>query len=590
MSRGSRNRRKGVTFRLGRYMGKVRALPPEVISKIAAGEVVERPASVVKELVENSLDAGSMEVKVEVQAGGRKLVRVTDDGEGMSPEDALLALQRYSTSKIENERDLFAIRTFGFRGEALSAIAAVSKMKVVSRKDGELAGVELRVEGGVLKGSEAVGCPLGTSVEVRDLFFNIPARLKFMKTQGTELGHIGEVMARIALANDRTHFQLFHDGKILANYAVREDPSSRLAEALGRETSEKLHFFRIRSGETEVSGYAGEPGFNRANARAIYLFVNRRPVRDRLLTHAVLEAYRNLIPQDRYPVTILFLELPPYAVDVNVHPSKWEIKFADSEAVHRIVIRGIREVLDKAPWLTEGRRPIKEMESRETWGDYRPAKAETPFPLKISESFELNRRPRDREAPTRGAFLGQVGKTYLLFESSDGLDLIDQHAAHERILFDRLLEEFSRGLIPKQSLLFPEIIEVPINEAQAIEEHLMELERLGFAVETSGERTFWVKSVPEILANREPIETLKEVIREIASWGKDASLQRSFDPCLQKMACRGAVQASQALCPEEATALMADLQSCISPSHCPHGRPTLLKITISDLEKMFRRK
>lgn len=571
-------------------MGKIKILPPEIVAKIAAGEVVERPASIVKELVENALDAGSTEVKVEVQAGGRKLIRVTDDGEGMTPEDALLALQRYSTSKIENERDLFAIRTFGFRGEALSAIAAVSKMKVVSRKDGELAGVELQVEGGVLKGSEAVGCPLGTSVEVRDLFFNIPARLKFMKTQGTELGHIGDLMAKIALANDRTHFQLSHDGNMLANYPVREDPSSRLAEALGKEASEKLHFFRIRSGQIEVSGYAGEPGFNRANARGIYLFVNRRPVRDRLLTHAVLEAYRNLIPQDRYPVTILFVELPPFAVDVNVHPSKWEIKFADSEAVHRTVIRGIREVLDRTPWLTEGRRPIKEKESRETWGDYRPAKAETPFPLKMNESFELDRRPRDREATSRGTFLGQVGKTYLLFESSDGLELIDQHAAHERILFDRLMEEFSRGLIPKQSLLFPEIIEVPINEAQAIEEHSLELERLGFAVETSGERTFWVKSVPEILAGREPIETLKEIIREIASWGKDAGLPRSFDPFLQTMACRGAVQASQALGPEEATALMADLQSCTSPSHCPHGRPTLLKITISDLEKMFRRR
>ncbi len=224
-------------------MGKVKTLPPEIVSKIAAGEVVERPASVVKELVENALDAGSTEIKVEIQDGGRKVIRVTDDGEGMSPEDAVLSLQRYSTSKIERAEDLFAIRTFGFRGEALSSIAAVSKMRIVTRKDGQLAGVELRIEGGVFQGSEEIGCPLGTSVEVRDLFFNIPARLKFLKTPGTELGQIGEVMAKIALANDRTHFQLFHNGKLLANYPTREDFSSRLAEALGKDSRRKDVFF-----------------------------------------------------------------------------------------------------------------------------------------------------------------------------------------------------------------------------------------------------------------------------------------------------------------------------------------------------------
>ena len=570
-------------------MGKIKVLPPEIISKIAAGEVVERPASVVKELVENALDAGSREVKVELEAGGRKRVRVTDDGEGMSPEDALLALQRYSTSKIENERDLFAIRTFGFRGEALSAIAAVSRMKVVTRKDGELAGVELQVEGGALQGTETVGCPLGTMVEVRDLFFNIPARLKFMKTQGTELGHIGDLMARAALANDRVHFRLSHEGKLLANYPVREDSSSRLAEALGKETCEKLHFFRMREGEIEVSGYAGDPGFNRANARGIYLFVNRRPVRDRLLTHAVLEAYRNILPQDRYPVTVLFVEVPPSEVDVNVHPSKWEIKFSDSEAVHRSVMRGIRAMLDKTSWPTVGRKPTEE-EAREAGGGYGDLKAEPSFSLHLGEISEKDRRSGDGEVSARGNFLGQVGKTYLLFETPDGLNLIDQHAAHERILFERLREAFSRGSIPKQSLLFPESIELPIDDAQTAEEHLPDLERLGFAVEPSGDRTYWVKSVPEILAVRGPVEALKEIIGEIASWGKRANPERTFDPLLQMMACRGAVQASQAMGPEEATALMVGLQGCASPAYCPHGRPTLLTITIPDLEKMFGRK
>jgi DNA mismatch repair protein MutL len=568
-------------------MGQIKALPPEIISKIAAGEVVERPASVVKELVENALDARSTEIKVDVQAGGRKLIRVADDGEGMTPEDALLSLQRYSTSKIESEEDLFAIRTFGFRGEALSSIAAVSKMKIITRKNDGLAGVELKIEGGVLRGSEAIGCPPGTTVEVRDLFFNIPARLKFLKTQGTELSHIGEVMARIGLANDRTHFQLFHDGKLLANYPVREDPSSRLSEALGRESAEKMHFFRTRNGEMEVAGFAGEPGLNRPNSRGIYLFVNRRPVRDRLLTHAVMEAYRNLIPKDRYPVVILFVQLPPSSVDVNVHPSKWEVKFANSEIVHRSIVLGIREMLESTPWLLEGRGPKEEL--RETPGTYFRPKVDPSFPLKPQEALELERRARNHE-PTRTPFLGQIANTYLLFESSDGLTLIDQHAAHERVLLERLLKEFSLGSIRRQPLLFPEIIEVSLPEAKATEEHLTQLERIGFEVDPCGERTFWMKSVPEILATREPIHTLKEIIIQISSWGKDTSLQRSFDPLLQMMACRGAIQASQAMSQEEATALMTDLQGCTSPSHCPHGRPTLLKITISDLEKMFGRK
>jgi len=334
-------------------MGKIKALPPEVVAQIAAGEVVERPASVVKELIENSLDAGSREIKIEIQSGGKKLIRVIDDGEGMTPEDARAAIQRYSTSKIESAEDLFAIESFGFRGEALSSIASVSRMKIITRKDNALGGVEINIEGGEFREAHEVGCPPGTLVEARDLFFNIPARLKFLKAQGTELSFIGELVAKIALANPQTHFQLFHDGKLLAHYPIRENLSSRLAEALGREAAAHLHSFEYKNGGMEIRGYAGEPGLTRSNARGIYLFVNRRPVHDRLLSHAVLEAYRHLIPKDRYPVTILFIEVPPADVDVNVHPSKWEIKFVDSAAVHRSVLHSIRRVLEKAPWLRE---------------------------------------------------------------------------------------------------------------------------------------------------------------------------------------------------------------------------------------------
>ena len=566
-------------------MGKIKALPPEVVSQIAAGEVVERPASVVKEFIENSLDAGSREIKIEIQSGGKKLIRVTDDGEGMTPEDARSAIQRYSTSKIESAEDLLAIQSFGFRGEALSSIASVSRLKIITRKDNTLGGVEINIEGGVQKEAREVGCPSGTLVEARDLFFNIPARLKFLKSQGAELSFIGELVAKIALANPQTHLQLFHDGKLLAHYPVRENLSSRLAEALGREAAEQLYIFEYKNGRVRIHGYAGEPGLTRSNARGIYLFVNRRPVHDRLLSHAVLEAYRHLIPKDRYPLTILFVEVHPADVDVNVHPSKWEIKFVDSATIHRSVLLSIRRLLEKAPWLREKE---EKKELKETPGFYIPPQANSIAPLKQGVLGE--EAWRGGKFLSQISFLGQIDKTYLLFKSSEGLILVDQHAAHERVLWERLWKEFSSEKIRRQSLLFPETVEFSFSEAKTAEEHLLDMGRMGFEVIPSGKRTFWVKAVPEILASREPLQALKEMIGQISSWGKEVDLQSSFDALLNMMACRGAVPAFQGMNEQEAATLLDDLQKCVSPSRCPHGRPTLLKITIADLEKMFGRK
>lgn len=570
-------------------MGKIKVLSQEIIAKIAAGEVVERPASVVKELVENALDAGSLTVKVEVQGGGRKLVRVTDDGEGMSPEEASLALRRYSTSKIETLEDLFAIHTFGFRGEALSSIAAVSRTKVVTRKDGQLSGVEITVEGGALLGSGETGCPLGTSVEVADLFFNVPARLKFLKTPGTELAHIGEVIAKIALANPKTQFQLFHEGKPLAHYPVRDDPAARIVEALGKEVAGKMYFFQSRNGGVKVEGYAGEPGLNRPNARGIYLFVNRRPVRDRLLSHAVMESYRNSIPKDRYPTVVLFVELPPSEVDVNVHPSKWEVKFSDSEMVHRGVIRSLRGMLEKSPWLKVSP-DQRTLETKEASGEYARREKAISFPVTWTRSLWVESPEETQEGAPPLSFMGQIKQTYLVFSAAEGLILVDQHAAHERILLEKLSKELSHGAVARQPLLLPEVIELAPDEAKIAEEHLGDLDKIGFEMEPSGGKTFWMKSAPEILADRGPVESLKEMIKEISSWGRNVSLGKSFDPLLKMMACRGAIQANRTMGREEAQALLSDLQQCTFPSHCPHGRPTLLKITIFELEKMFGRR
>jgi DNA mismatch repair protein MutL len=574
-------------------MGKIKPLPPEVIAQIAAGEVVERPASAVKELLENALDAGSRSVTVEIQAGGRKLIRVTDDGEGMTEEEALLAVQRYTTSKIQVPEDLFALRTFGFRGEALAAIAAVSRMKIVSRREGQTAGTEVQVEGGVLQHSGGKGCPSGTSVEVRDLFLNVPARLKFLKSSGTELGHIGDILAKTALANPHVRFQLLHEGRLLAAYPLREDPSARLVEALGNDVEGKMFPFQYVQGELKIRGFAGEPGLTRPNNRGIYLFVNRRPVRDRLLTHGVLEGYRNVIPRDRYPVAVLFVEVPPSEVDVNVHPGKWEVKFSDSETVHRSVIRGIRGMLEETPWLkTPGATSPRAI--REPYGVYLPQEKGGSFPFSWPASF-IEERNRGMTGDTQDlgspfSFLGQIQETYLAFASPEGLVLLDQHAAHERIMLEKLNDDLARGNVSRQGLLLPEVIELTPAEAKITEEHLADLARVGFELEPSGVRTFWIRSIPQILADEEPLSVLREMIKEISSWGKGADLDRSFDPLLKMLACRGAIQANRPMSREEARALLADLQKCRHPSHCPHGRPTMLKITHSDLEKMFGRK
>ncbi len=568
-------------------MGKIKILSPELIAKIAAGEVVERPASVVKELVENALDAGSTEIKVEAEAGGRRLIRVTDNGEGMSAEDARLAVERHATSKIEAPDDLSAIKTFGFRGEALAAIGAVSRMTIVTKRASDIAGTELRLAGGILEEPGEVGCRNGTVIEVRDLFFNTPARLKFMKSQGTELAHMGEVVAKTALANPQAHLRFHHDGRRLSAYPVREDPSARLAEVLGRKDAEKMHSFHGGRAPLEAEGFAGAPDVQRANSRGIYLFVNRRPVWDRLLLHAVLEAYRNLLPQGRYPAVILFVKLPPEMVDVNVHPSKWEIKFADADAVHRLVTQGIRSMLDSAPWLGPVRSwgELKEKGAgyfRETAGGAPALNSQEAFAWRAGEE---SLPPRDRFS-----FLGQIANTYLLFSSPEGLVMMDQHAAHERVMFERLQNEISLGALPMHPLLVPESVELSIPETKIAEENLSCLEEIGFALEPSGERTFWIKSVPHILSGRPAVPVLREIIRELSSWGKNADLRRSFDSLLRLMACHSAVQASQPIQADQAKNLLADLQNCTSPSNCPHGRPTLVKITVPELEKMFGRK
>jgi DNA mismatch repair protein MutL len=574
-------------------MGRIHLLHPEIISKIAAGEVVERPASVVKELVENALDAKAQNIRVELLGGGRKLIRVIDDGEGMDPEDARRALERHTTSKIEKEEDLWNILSFGFRGEALFSISAVSRFRLLTKTANALTGWEIKAEAGLIQSEKEAGCSKGTLVEVQDLFFNIPARLKFLKSPGIELSHISDIMAKMALANPSAHLQLYREGKILANYPVRETFLSRLAEALGREAAERMHFFQSRNGSRVVKGYAGDPGLTRPNSRGIFLFVNRRPIRDRLVFRAVIDAYGNRIPKSRYPVVVLFLEIPPQEVDVNVHPGKWEVKFSDSDSIYRLILFGIQGLLEKKPWGNEEKSFFHMIrESGDAYG-----KKALHFQRnagnfgQLGKSIPLSDEIIPSEKKLSFSLMGQIENTYLLFHAPDGLILMDQHAAHERILFERLQRELTSGGVTRQQLLLPEMLECHDSEVAQVEEHSSDLLRLGFEIELSGNRTFWVRTVPEILTLREPIRALKEIIHSLPLG--DPGTQRvdpAFQAQLQVMACHGAIPAGQRVGPEEAVALLTALQKCQSPSYCPHGRPTMKKFTVFDLEKMFGRR
>ncbi|MGB9700335.1 MAG: hypothetical protein ACPL5I_13230, partial [Thermodesulfobacteriota bacterium] len=399
---------------------------------------------------------------------------------------------------------------------------------------------------------------------------------------------IGDLISKIALANPHVHVQFFHDGRLLNNYPVREDPYPRLVEALGRDVAEKLYPFAAINGEIRVHGFASQPDLNWPQARGIYLFVNKRPVRDRLLLHAVMEAYRNLMPRDRYPIVILFVEIPPALVDVNVHPSKWEVKFADQQAIHSSILSGIKEMLGQAPWLKKEAWAWKELkELKETPEKYFSSTQESAyyFPQQV-------KLYKESEEPSLSghSYLGQIASTYLIFASEDGLILLDQHAAHERILLEKLQAELFQGRIKSQPLLFPEILDLTPAQAKILEGFIDELGKLGFELQASGERSFWVKGVPAILVEKDPLPLLTEIIQEISSWGKQGNAQKSYDPLLKIMACRGAIQAAQPLTPEEAQALLGELQKCSFSSNCPHGRPTMINISLSELEEMFGRK
>jgi DNA mismatch repair protein MutL len=594
---------------------RIERLPSTLIDQIAAGEVVERPSSVVKELVENSLDAGAGRIRIEVREGGNRSLAVADDGWGMNPDEARLALERHATSKLRSGDELEDIGSYGFRGEALPAIASVSTLRLVTRARGSEEGFALQVEAGHLASARATAAPEGTRIEVSDLFAAVPARRKFLKTPQTEWGHVSEWLGKVALASPGVHFDLRRDDRPASSWPAVDDPLERIAAILGeREAASLVHAARD-AGDLALDLFVSRPDHHRATGTGIHLFVNGRPVRDRVLRHALLEVHRDVLPRGRFPTALLFLRVAAGGVDVNVHPAKWEVRFADSRAVHALVTATAREAVAGRRWLGEGGthapdagrfvapvRPSERVREPGSAGDWLFARRAT----EGGEELRERGAPGPDAAPTAPTsasrpvrfgelrVLGQLLGTYLLLESKEGLLLVDQHAAHERVLYEGLRAAWLESGVPRQPLLLPETLELEEATLAAMVENAPLIERLGYETEAFGERELLVRAVPALIAERDPLGALRGLGDQLRSAGEgtpDAG-SRLLDPAdrhFASMACHSARRAGEVLPADEQRALVDALDAIPWAPTCPHGRPVAVPISEAEIARRFGR-
>jgi DNA mismatch repair protein MutL len=575
---------------------KIHILSDEMASRIAAGEVVERPASVVKELIENSLDAGAAEIAVSIEKSGTMLIRVTDNGEGMGPEDLTLAVERHATSKLRDEGDLFRVATLGFRGEALPSIASVAKMEITSRPPLSDIGYRIRVEGGKKDPPCIVGSSVGTSVEIKEIFFNTPARRKFLKSPATELSHICDAVNRMALAHPDVHFRLSHDGRIIADYASVSQRMDRLHQVLGREIARDLIPFSSARGLLEISGYLSSAPASFPNTRYLMTFVNHRFVRDKVVSHAVLHGYETLLMKGQYPAAIVFVEIPCSEVDVNVHPAKYEVRFRRPSDVHDAVAEAIRQALKqeaKGPspralaMASAGFAGVMENSLPYLSPPFQPDK-----PLLKAEVFPMAAIPADSTG--EGFFssmdiLGQILGCYLVCFSARGLALIDQHAAHERVAFEKLRQQLNAGAVQKQSLLISQPIELTAGELMLLEQELPTLERFGFLLEPFGPNSYAITSVPALLPEGDYRQIVQQMVAELAELEHSEKLRQHLEERLATIACHSVIRANRLLETTEMRALLRDLDQIEFATQCPHGRPVMIEFSRDDLERMFKR-
>lgn len=626
----------------------VRLLPDEVANQIAAGEVVERPASVLKELMENALDAGAGRIQVEVKAGGRQLIRVVDDGWGMGPDDLMLALERHATSKLVTSADLERVATLGFRGEALPSIAAVSRLSLRSRPRAAETGHQVRIEGGVIKANQEVGCPPGTLVEVADLFFNIPARRKFLKSAATESGHLGQAFLRLALSRPGVALRYSVGGQALYDLPAVATLPDRAGALLGRDVLGQMVEIDQQIGPLRLSGLAGLPSVSRPQTDQVYTYVNRRFVRDRLLLSAVGQAYRGLMPDGRRPVLILLLELDPELVDVNVHPAKVEVRFRTAQEVHQALVEGLRRALagarslDQAPpgefatpaprsappagptWPLPGQ-PAPSPDPGQRWREFTAAWPDPPSTGATAREPgpELEAAPLGLEPPPRPAYgpappppawpappigpeavpaprplftpagelsvIGQLHGLYILCAAPEGLVILDQHAAHERLTYEALKRQAASGPAPRQGLLVPATLELTPLEAAQAQAQAPAWERLGLEIAPFGGRTWSVTALPACLAGADPAPLVRELLSELSASGLPPTTPEFLETALRSLACHSSVRQGQRLSPPEMEALVRRVGELPPPVTCPHGRPVLLLLGRRELLKAFKR-
>jgi DNA mismatch repair protein MutL len=613
-------------------MGRIRLLPETVASQVAAGEVVERPASVVKELVENSLDAGARQVDIVIRRGGISLVRVIDDGCGMDRDDALLSLERHATSKIRSAADLQAVATLGFRGEALPSIASVSRFRLTTREARAIAGIELIVNGGKIEIVRDGGEAPGTQVEVRSLFYNLPARRKFLRSENTESRNIEHQLHLQAIGHPRIGFSLIRDDRMLFQLPAALTLSDRIRDLYGAELLQRLvEVSDAASPKVRISGFIGQAGLSRQTRTQQLVFVNGRAIESSLITGAIREGYHTALMKGQYPVTFLFLALDPATVDVNVHPAKREVRFRDPKGVREAIVRCIQQTLEtaRAGWQEKFRAPVRT--SAAVSGKRAPdliLRSEVSAPeeghrelphLRVAVAGgadsgrapvpeivgQASRAPSSRSDSTRDApglqrdaraaqqqfeIIGVLSRLYVLMENADGLVLVDQHAAHERILFEELRRRMEEQGVPTQKLLLPQTFDVPPRDADWIERNLPILQRMGIGIESFGPDTFKIDSLPSFLNVSDGAQFMRKVIDDLKSAGNSASAMRLGEEMIAKSVCRHAVKANDPLRFPEVEKLIRDLLDCDLPYCCPHGRPTMIQISLAELEKKFGRK
>jgi DNA mismatch repair protein MutL len=613
----------------GFYMSnEIRILPEDLVDKIAAGEVVERPASVVKELVENSIDAGAGNIDVEIKNGGIKYIRVTDDGMGMDERNALLAFERHATSKIKTTDDLFRIATLGFRGEALPSIAAVCFLDILTRTEESLSGTRIKIEGGVAKETKQMGSPVGTSVIVRELFYNVPARRKFLKTVLTETRHVIDLVTKFAICYPQVSFKLKSDERELFNFPAAADLHQRVSELFPKNQLQKC--IEVRSGGTlpDVFGFLGKPEIARSNRAELYLFVNRRPIVSRSLYHAIQSGYGELLPKGKYPFAILLVNVDPQLVDVNVHPTKSEVRFVDERGMYDLVHTRVKEHLTSPEVIPQFGSGVDRTHPEHTG---RPAdlagtrasvdRANRPSPPIDSipfiresaersqpsqESFLVDPRERQAQAPVGGSQtrdakdvsadkkvkagvgdLWQLANTYILTQIKGSLMILDQHAAHERILYEEALRNLQGPTASSQQVLFPTVVELTPQEFHVLEQYQDLIRKLGFEIKHFGGRSVLVTAVPSIVRKKSGEVLLREILSQVQEEGKQE--KDKVRVVAKSFACHGSVQAGETLTREEMRHLVEKLFSSEEPYSCPHGRPTVVNFPLSELNKRFGR-